>query len=290
MWSNYYVQGLEWLASQPPRMDGIYLDGVAYDRITMKRCRKVLDAAKHGCLIDMHSGNNFDPRYGLVSPALQYMMLMPYMDSLMLGEGFQTNYDLPAGVQGGGPDYWLVEVSGLPFGLMSDMLGHSDSQLWRGFVFGCVTRLPYSHVEDNKQVWAVWDHYQLDIATMVGWWDSNPPVRTVPPPQSLHIDGKAALCGSAIVATAYVLQGVHTLISVASWANETTVCDFEIDWEVLGLQPKTGSRAVAPPIPAVYGSVPTGFWFQNASSFAIDGNRIKSVPLVPSRGWLIELR
>ena len=53
-WSNYYVQGLEWLVSQPPRMDGLYLDGVAYDRITMKRCRKVLDAAKDGCLIDMH--------------------------------------------------------------------------------------------------------------------------------------------------------------------------------------------------------------------------------------------
>ena len=52
-------------------------DGIAYDRTTMKRCRKVMDAAKDGCLIDIHSGNNFAPQYGMVSPALQYMMLMP---------------------------------------------------------------------------------------------------------------------------------------------------------------------------------------------------------------------
>ena len=235
-----------------------------------------------------------DPHYmyGFVSPALQYLMLMPYMDSLMLGEGYQTNYDLPAGVDGGGPEYWLVEVSGLPFGLMNDMLGSSNSQLWRGFVFGCVTRLPYSHIEDNQQVWAVWDAYRLDAATMAGWWDPSPPVRTVPPLSKSGggDDDEAPLCGSAIVATAYIVRGMHTLIAVASWANETAVCDFEVDWAVLGLQPSTRSKAVAPPIPTVYGSVPSGFWFQNASSFAIEGSRIKSVPLIPARGWLIEVR
>jgi hypothetical protein len=126
-WNNYYVAGLEWLVSQPPHIDGLYLDGVAFDRLTMKRCRKVMDAVKDGCLIDMHSGDNFNPAYGDVSPALQYMMLMPYMDSLMLGEGYQPGYDAPAGeVDGiveGGPEHYLVEVSGIPFGLMNDMLG-----------------------------------------------------------------------------------------------------------------------------------------------------------------------
>jgi hypothetical protein len=78
---------------------GLYLDGIAYDRTTMKRCRKVMDAAKEkqagseSALIDIHSGNNFSPQYGMVSPALQYMMLLPYMDSTMFGEGYQSGYD-----------------------------------------------------------------------------------------------------------------------------------------------------------------------------------------------------
>ena len=42
------------------------------------------------------------------------MMLFPYMDSSMFGEGYQTGYDRPAGtmqpIDGGGPDWWLIEV------------------------------------------------------------------------------------------------------------------------------------------------------------------------------------
>ena len=65
------------LLDVPVDLFGMRTDGIAYDRTTMKRCRKVMDAAKDGCLIDIHSGNNFAPQYGMVSPALQYMMLMP---------------------------------------------------------------------------------------------------------------------------------------------------------------------------------------------------------------------
>lgn len=126
-WSNYYVAGLDWLVSEKPHMDGLYLDGIAYDRITLKRCRKVMDSAKDGCLIDIHSGNNLHPQYGMVSPALQYMMLFPYMDSSMFGEGYQAGYDRPADtmqpIDGGGPDWWLIEVSSLAWGMMNDMLG-----------------------------------------------------------------------------------------------------------------------------------------------------------------------
>lgn len=62
------------------------------------------------------------------------------------------------------------QISGIPFGLMNDMLGQSKSQLWRGFVFGCVTRLPYSHIVDNQQVWKIWDDWKLNETTMSGWW------------------------------------------------------------------------------------------------------------------------
>ena len=37
----------------------------------------------------------------------------------MFGEGYQPGYDRPAGtgasIDGGGPDWWLIEVSALPF-------------------------------------------------------------------------------------------------------------------------------------------------------------------------------
>ena len=39
--------------------------------------------------VDLHSGNNLaEQRYGRVSPALQFMHLFPYVDSLWFGEGF----------------------------------------------------------------------------------------------------------------------------------------------------------------------------------------------------------
>ena len=40
-WHNYYVEGMNWLV-QNVGIDGIYLDDVAFDRITMKRIKRVL--------------------------------------------------------------------------------------------------------------------------------------------------------------------------------------------------------------------------------------------------------
>ena len=82
---------------------------------------------KPGCLVDLHCGNNLpgtpgNPNtYGHVQPALQFMHLMPYIDSLWFGEGY--NYDEP-------PEYWLIEMSGIAFGLMGDMM-HAGN-MWRG--------------------------------------------------------------------------------------------------------------------------------------------------------------
>ena len=288
-WSNYYVQGLEYLVTNAPHMDGLYLDGISFDRNTMKRCRKVMDAAKEGCLIDLHSGDNFDPVYGGVSPALQYMHLMPYMDSTMFGEGYQHGYDQPAGVlDGGGPDWWLIEVSALPFGMMNDMLGQSKSQLWRGMVFGCVTRLPYSKVLDNQQVWKIWDDWKLKDAVMSGWWESSPAVRTVPAAGGRRQQA-SSLCGTAVVATSYVISGKHTLVAVASWANTTVVCDFVVDWEQIGFNASSVTVATAPAVPAV--PIPsTGFFFQNASAWKVTGGRVQGVAVEPMRGWVFVLQ
>ena len=60
----------------------------------MRRVRRVLESVKGRGkgLIDLHCGNNLlTNQYGQVSPALQFMHLMPYIDSLWFGEGFEYN-------------------------------------------------------------------------------------------------------------------------------------------------------------------------------------------------------
>ena len=55
-WFNYYVHGLLWSTSHAPHIDGIYYDGINFDRRSMQRVRKVLDAgagSRGTPLIDM---------------------------------------------------------------------------------------------------------------------------------------------------------------------------------------------------------------------------------------------
>jgi len=103
---NYYIEGLAWLIRELG-IDGIYLDGVGYDRQIMKRLRKAMDRARPGCLFDFHSGNNFHPAYGLNNVLSLYMEVLPYVDSLWIGEGFDYNES---------PDYYMTEICGIPFG------------------------------------------------------------------------------------------------------------------------------------------------------------------------------
>ena len=77
-------------------------DECAFDRSTAMRTKAAMG---DGSLIDLHSDDGQFVR----SPANGYMSLMPYIDSLWFGEGY--DYDEP-------PEYWLIEVSGLAFGLM----------------------------------------------------------------------------------------------------------------------------------------------------------------------------
>ncbi|MCG6191434.1 glycoside hydrolase domain-containing protein [Maribellus maritimus] len=60
----------------------------------------------------------YTPRDGLFSfgSSNQYLEFFPYIDKTWFGEGF--NFDImPA-------DFWLTEVSGIPFGINNDMLLH----------------------------------------------------------------------------------------------------------------------------------------------------------------------
>lgn len=174
-------------------------------------------------------------------------------------------------IDGGGPDWWLIEVSALPFGLMNDMLG--NGQRWRGWLFGCVTRLPYPGGSTNVADWALWDRYRLTEADMIGWWEKQreQPVRVVPPADADEVATSA--CSTTltrtghVLATAYVVKGKHTLISVASWSNDTVSCDLEVNWTAIGL--------VAPATVSVFAID----GFQEAATFAVSN----STPILQQR-------
>lgn len=242
-WHNYYLEGLDYLIRRVG-IDGLYLDGIGYDREIMKRVRKVMQRAKPGCLIDFHSGNNYHPQYGLNNVAGQYMELFPCLDSLWFGEGF--DYDET-------PDYWLVEMSGLPFGLFGEML-QGGGNPWRGMVYGMTNRLGWGG--DPRRLWELWDDFGIGQARMIGYWDPTCPVRT----------GR-----DDVLATAYVREKCM-LVAVASWAAEPVRCRLELDLAPLGLEPDD-TRLFAPPVEA----------FQRGGLFPLDAE----IPVHPRRGWLL---
>jgi hypothetical protein len=244
-WHNYYLEGLGWLIRNAG-VDGLYLDGVGYDREIMKRVRKVLQRSRPGCLIDFHSGNNFHPEYGLNNCANQYLELFPCIDSLWFGEGF--DYNEP-------PDYWLVEMAGIPYGLFGEML-QGGGNPWRGMLFGMTSRLGWGG--DPRPIWKVWDEFGIQDAAMRGYWDDHSPVKTD------HPD---------VLATVYLKPG-KSLIALASWATNSVHVRLNLDLAALGMS-QAKARLYAPDVPD----------FQTEARFNIGDE----IPVSPSRGWLLRL-
>jgi hypothetical protein len=244
-WHNYYLEGLAWLVRNVG-IDGLYLDGIGYDREVMKRVRKALDRSRPGCLIDFHSGNEYLYKDLHVSPANKYMEHFPYINSLWFGEMYDYNES---------PDYWLVEMSGIPFGLFGEML-QDNGNPWRGMVYGMTAR--YYQGADPKHIWKVWDEFGIQDAQMIGYWVPGCPVK------ASH---------EGILATVY-LKKRKALISIASWAKEAVACRLEIDWSALGMDPHK-ARLSARNIPA----------FQKEARF----DPSAEIPIEPGRGWLLLL-
>ena len=220
-WHNHYLEGLRWLIENVG-VDGIYLDGIGYDRQIMKRVRKVMDRAKPGCLIDFHSGNGYSYADRKVSPACRYMEHFPFVNSLWFGEMY--DYDET-------PDYWLVEISGIPFGLFGEMLG-PGSNPWRGMIYGMTGRYYQANRGEPRHIWRLWDEFGIQDAKMIGYWDPACPIRTD------HKD---------VLATAYCKKG-KVLVALASWGEDPGECRLKIDWDALGLDPRR-AHLFAPAIP-----------------------------------------
>jgi hypothetical protein len=236
-WYNYYVEGLAWLL-QNVGIDGLYLDDVAYDRVTLKRMRKVMDRNRPGCLLDLHSNTAFSH-----GPANQYAEFFPYIDSVWFGEGFRFNEM--------SPDQWLVEASGIPFGLMGEVLAQYGYSPWQGMIYGMSCR-------GVNPLWTLWDQFGIADAEMIGYWAPHCPIRTSHP---------------QVLATVYRKPN-QILVAVASWAPELVTVRLIPDWNRLGWDPIQARLS----LPAVEG-------MQQARNL----NLADGIPLKPLEGALLWL-
>lgn len=251
-WANYYMEGLRWLVSHPggPLIDGVYIDGVAYSGETMQRVRRILDDAHadrqarrtsgqgqgqgqvqqlQPPLVDLHSGP------GNLRDALHF----PYLDSLWVGEGIDYRR---------GPDYWLVVISGVPWGMPSQTLGadscstaatdprarNSSSSctfLFRGLVFGLTNRAGWSgggaslDSNANADVWRIWDAFGIAEAKVWGWWERRPVLEV--------LDAATGRPLHDIKATAFVRRPRGLLVALASWSSEDREVQLRVHWSRL---------------------------------------------------------
>jgi hypothetical protein len=242
-WLNFYVEGMRWLVENE-HIDGLYLDDIAFDGMTMERIRKVLLRGNPGGLIDVHSANQYNPRDGYASSANLYLEQFPFIDRLWFGEYF--DYNSP-------PDYWLIEMSGIPYGLMGEML-QGGGNPWRGMIYGMTARAPWSG--DPRPLWKFWDEYQIEKTRMIGYWVPSSPVKTR---------------RKDVLATTY--QGKDwAIVALASWNSQETDIKLSINWKALGLNPDE-TVIYAPKIEN----------FQEQKQFTTNG----TIPVQPGKGWLL---
>jgi hypothetical protein len=215
--NNFYLEGLDWMCKNLG-IDGLYLDDLALDRETMKRARKILDRERPGSRIDMHTWNHYN-EYGKYASSLNvYMDQLPYIDQLWIGEA--RNYDLA-------PDYWLIEISGIPFGLTSQML-NKGGNIWRGMNYGMTDRLGWFRAKSPEYMWKFWDEYNIDKKDMIGFWDITNPVKCDNPETK---------------ATIYKGRD-EVLISVANYSDKLQSCRLNINWAALNLSPENTSAEI----------------------------------------------
>lgn len=245
-WHNYYVEGMNWLVKNVG-IDGVYLDDVAFDRVTMKRIKRVLTQDNHPGIIDLHSANQYNKSDGFNNSAILYMEHFPYLNRLWFGEYFDYEKN--------NPDFFLTEVSGIPFGLMGEML-QDDGNQWRGMIYGMTSRLGWSEKSDPKPLWRAWDTFGIKDSELIGYWSDNCPVKTDNP---------------KVLASVYKKKG-KTMIALASWADSDVKVNLGIDWNKLGLAAEK-VKITAPAIDK----------FQTPGSYP-DG---KSIPVGKAKGLIL---
>ena len=190
--NNFYVAGLDWMV-QNIGIDGVYIDDSALDRYTLQRARKIIDHYRPEGRMDLHSWNHFNKWAGFANCLNLYMDLLPYFDLVWIGEGRDYNR---------APDHWLIEVSGIPFGLPGQMLEGGGNR-WRGMVYGITNRPGWGGISPSG-LWKFWDKYHIEDKIMIGYWEDNIPVKTSNP----------------LIKASIYKSDDEVIISVANWTNQ----------------------------------------------------------------------
>jgi hypothetical protein len=171
----------------------------------------------------------------------------PYLNRLWFGEYFDY--------ENNGPDFFLTEVSGIPFGLMGEML-QGGGNPWRGMVYGMTNRMPWSDNADPRPIWKAWDNFGMQGTKMVGYWVDSNPVKTD---------------NDKVLATIYK-KDKKAMIAIASWATDDAKVKLHIDWKALGIDPAKATITA----PEIKG-------FQAARKFGADEDILVS----KGKGWLL---
>jgi hypothetical protein len=205
-WTNYYIEGINWLAKNQ-EIDGLYLDDLAFSRNTVKRIASVFNTHRESFVIDLHSANQYNNRDGYTNSALLYMEHFPYVSRLWFGEYFE--YDL-------GPDYWMTEVSGIPFGLTGEML-EKGGHPYRGMVYGMTTRIYGNY--SPEALWKLFNEFDISNSEMLGYWVDRSPVKTA----------------QKNIKSSIFLHSKKALIAIGSWSDIDEIVTLNINWKYLGI-------------------------------------------------------
>lgn len=204
---NYYIEGLNWLIENIG-IKGIYIDDTSLDRTTIERAKKLLDRVDG--LIDMHMWNHEEPRAGDVSCLNLYCELLPFFDSIWLGEGFfYKKYS---------PEYMLAEVSGIPYGVGGQML-QDGGDLYEGMLYAMNNRYGWGY-KNSLDLYKIWDEFGIQNSRMLGYWHSECPIKT---------------SKSNVLATVYKRDG-KALICVYNFSNKGERFEFDVDKNKLGFE------------------------------------------------------
>lgn len=206
-WNNYYLQGLDWMIKNLG-LDGVYIDDSALDHQTLQRARRILDTDGKRRLIDIHSWNHMNEWAGYANSIQLYLELLPYVDQTWLGEGFEADNTA---------DFWLVEMSGIPFGLMSETLDAQNP--FRGMIYGMLPRLPWSG--NPTALWQLWDDFDMQNANIRGFWDKQCPVIT----------------NNSTLRTTVYTHGDKAMVVIANWTDMPQTSKITIDEKLLGFSP-----------------------------------------------------
>lgn len=155
---NYYIEGLKWLVEEA-HIDGIYVDDTSMTYKTLERARKILEPVNG--LIDMHMCCHEEDCFGRISCMNLYTEIYPFIDSVWVGEGYHYT-ELS-------PEYLLTEVSGLPYGLTSQML-QDGGDPFIGMLYAMNARFGWHTAANTLPVYRLWDDFGIQDAQMLGYW------------------------------------------------------------------------------------------------------------------------